>query len=143
MADYRKVLVAIDGSEESDRIIAKAVEMAESNKAELSAVMVFEPPLGSYTIELEMADFTEVLRQAQEELANDLRARMAVRGVPAERVHFLSGKPATEIKALVKSSGTDLLVIGSHGHNPVRAMLGSTANAVLHGIGCDVLTVRV
>jgi|SRR5690606_28669175 len=143
MADYRKVLVAIDGSEESDRIIAKAVEVAESNKAELSAVMVFEPPLGSYTIELEMADFTEVLRQAQEELANDLRARMAVRGVPAERVHFLSGKPATEIKALVKSSGTDLLVIGSHGHNPVRAMLGSTANAVLHGIGCDVLTVRV
>ena len=143
MAEYRKVLVAVDGSDESDKIIARAVAMAELNNAELSAVSVFEPPLGYYAIEMELADFTEVLRQAQEQLATDLRARMAARGVPAERVHFLSGRPATEIKALVKTTDTDLLVIGSHGHNPVRAMLGSTANAVLHGIGCDVLTVRV
>jgi universal stress protein A len=143
VTDYRKVLVAIDGSDESDKIVGRAAALAAANKAELSAVLVFQPMLGNYSFELNMADFEKVLKEHQEQVARQLRTKMAAYGVPAERVHFLNGRPATEIKALTKRSGTDLLVIGSHGHNPVRAVLGSTANAVLHGIDCDVLTVRV
>jgi universal stress protein A len=143
MTGYRNVLVAIDGSDESERILERAAAMAAVNKAELSAVMVFQPLVGSYSFELGMSDFEKVQKEYQEQVAIKLRAQLATYGVPAERVHFLSGRPATEIKSLTKSSGVDLLVIGSHGHNPVRAVLGSTANAVLHGIDCDVLTVRV
>lgn len=143
MADYKKVLVAIDGSDESGKIVARAAQVAAANHAELSAVMVFEPLLGSYSYELNMGDLEKVQKEQQARIAESVRSELAAQGVSSDRVHFLSGKPATEIKKLVASSGTDLLVIGSHGHNPVRAILGSTANAVLHGIGCDVLTVRV
>ena len=49
-----------------------------------------------------------------------------------------------EIKAQAKEFGADLIVIGSHGrHGLTGMMLGSTANGVLHGSPCDVLTVRV
>jgi len=70
--------------------------------------------------------------------------RKACPSLPAEAVHFLRGKPASEIKRLAESLHVDLLVIGSHGQGAVKAaVLGSTANAVLHGIHCDVYTVRV
>ncbi len=143
MSNYKKVLVAIDGSDESDTIVNKAVGIAAANNAELSAVLVFEPLLGSYSFELNMADFETVQKEHQARIADSIRASMVKQGIPASHVHFLAGKPATEIKKLVADSSVDLLVIGSHGHNPIRAVLGSTANAVLHGIGCDVLTVRV
>lgn len=143
MSLYKKVLVSVDGSDESDTIIKKAVEIAAVNNAELSAVLVFEPLLGSYSFELNMADFEMVQKQHQALVSDSAKKLMEKHGVAAASVHFRSGKPATEIKKLVAESDTDLLVIGSHGHNPIRAVLGSTANAVLHGINCDVLTVRV
>jgi len=41
-------------------------------------------------------------------------------------------------------AGADLIIIGSHARTGVkRLMLGSTANAVLHGAPCDVLVVRI
>ena len=145
MAGYKNVLVAVDGSEESDKIIDKAVAIASDNGADLNVVLVFEPLLGSYSFELNMADFEKVQKEHQAQVADKMKAAMAQRSpsVSEDKLHFLRGKPATEIKKLTESLKTDLLVIGSHGHNPVRAVLGSTANAVLHGIHCDVLTIRV
>jgi universal stress protein A len=35
------------------------------------------------------------------------------------------------------------IVIGTHGQKGLQLLLGSTANAVLHGAGCDVLSVRI
>ena len=37
----------------------------------------------------------------------------------------------------------DLIIVGSHGRHGVRLLLGSTANAILHGAKCDVLAVRI
>ena len=37
----------------------------------------------------------------------------------------------------------DLIVIGSHGRSGWKLLLGSTANKVLHGSHCDILTVHV
>jgi nucleotide-binding universal stress UspA family protein len=49
-----------------------------------------------------------------------------------------------EIKRLAAALKTDLVVIGSHGQGALSAtVLGSPANRVLHGIHCDVYTVRV
>jgi universal stress protein A len=145
MADYNKVLVAVDGSDESEKIIDKAVAVAADSNAEIDVVLVFEPLLGSYSFELNMADFEKVQKQHQTEISEKMKQMLAARTptIPGDRVHFLYGKPAKEIKKLAKELDTDLLVIGSHGHSPITAVLGSTANSVLHGIHCDVLTIRV
>jgi universal stress protein A len=142
MSNYKNILVAVDGSEESARILSRAREMAALSGAQLSAVMVFEPLLGHYSFELNMADYERLQKQHEEQSAERVRQMVGTQA-GTDAIHFLRGKPAAEIKQLVEKLGTDLLVIGSHGHNPVRAVLGSTANAVLHGIHCDVLTVRV
>ena len=57
--------------------------------------------------------------------------------------------PVTEIPQksvdiyMTRPSQCDLVVVGSHGYSGVKALLGSTANKVLHGAGCDVYTVRI
>lgn len=144
MSSYRNILVAVDGSEESVTILRRALQLVD-DEVTLNVVLVMETLPGNYVFELNMADFERLQIEHQERIAEKMRELMArtFPTIPASAVHFLRGKAATEIKRMAEDTGVDLVVIGSHGHNPVRAMLGSTANAVLHGIHCDVLTVRV
>jgi len=53
------------------------------------------------------------------------------------------GATKQEIVRIAATQGVDLIVIGSHGRHGIGRLLGSTANAVLHGAGCDVLAVRI
>jgi universal stress protein A len=53
------------------------------------------------------------------------------------------GTPKHEISRYVKEHKCDLVVLGSHGRHGISLLLGSTANAVLHDMPCDVLTVKI
>ena len=44
---------------------------------------------------------------------------------------------------LADKISADLIVIGTHGQSGLKLLLGSTANAVLHGVKVDVLAVKV
>jgi universal stress protein A len=78
------------------------------------------------------------------EITESVRERVARFGIPPERVAVLYGRPSAEIQAHAEKIGAELIVVGSHGrHGLSRVMLGSTANGVLHGAKCDVLTVRI
>ena len=146
MSHYRNILVAIDGSAESPKILSKAQNLVSGKDTILHVVLVYETLVGNYSYELNMGDFEKVQRDFQEQVANQTRVMLKA-GFPtiaAANVHFLRGKAADEIKRLATSLRADVVVIGSHGQGAVKAaVLGSTANSVLHGIQCDVYTVRV
>ena len=74
MSEYQHVLVAIDGSEESERIISKAWALA--NGARLSIVQVFDTLVGNYSYELNMGDFEKVQREFEESVAKSTRAML-------------------------------------------------------------------
>ena len=146
MSHYKNVLVAIDGSAESRKILSKAQSLIKGSEAVLHVVLVYQTLVGNYTYELNMGDFEKAQREFQEQIASETRAMLKAEfpAIVAGNVHFLRGKAAHEIKRLAKSLDADLVVIGSHGQGAVKAaVLGSTANSVLHGIHCDVYTVRV
>jgi universal stress protein A len=149
MSSYSKILVAIDLSEESGQVIARAGEMAEK-KAEVAIIHVVKPIEHVYggfgavglagdfsaqmaTLEQQAVEHAE---KRVDELAGDLN-------VPAERQHVCVGNASSEIHRIAKETDSDLVVIGSHGRHGLGLLLGSTANAVLHGATCDVLAVRV
>lgn len=145
MSDYKHVMIAIDGSAESARVLARGKALAGFG-TRVSVVQVFDTLVGNYSYELNMGDFALAQREFEEAVAKQTRELLKKEcpELPADAVHFLRGKPAAEIKRLSESLHADLLVIGSHGQGAVKAaVLGSTANAVLHGIHCDVYTVRV
>ena len=146
MATYQRILVAVDLSNESGQVLQKAQLIADPN-ADISVVYVQEPMDNVYVgIVPQSAAFSglgdleaqlgEELKQKLEELGEDF-------GVDPDHLHILNGSPAHEIHRFAKENDIQLVVIGTHGQKGLQLLLGSTANAVLHGAGCDVLSVRI
>lgn len=148
-ASYKTILVAIDASDEADQVLEAALAMAARGSSRIRVVTVV-PPVMSGVSGLDGASFSatwplqELEQAATREITDNVRERTARFGVPPGQVDVLVGRPATEIHDHARRIEADLIVIGSHGRHAVsRLMLGSTANGVVHGARCDVLTVRI
>ncbi len=63
--------------------------------------------------------------------------------VSKENVYVEIGPPKSKILEIAENIAADLIICGSHGRHGLSLLLGSTANAILHGAKCDVLTVRL
>ena len=146
MAGYRKLVVAVDLSNESAAIVKRSREVASDN-AEIHLVYVQEPIEAVYLGVVPYGPVFSGMDQVEDRLQSELRTRLetlaADHGIPAENAHFLVGSPAREIHQFAKENSADLVVLGTHGQKGVQLLLGSTANAVLHGAQCDVLAVRM
>lgn len=142
MSGYNNILVGLDLSEESTQVLDRAAQIAAQSNAQLSLAHIIEPLTFAYGGDIPM-DLSEVQEQLQNQAKEQLRRAATSLNIPAERQHVMLGQPATEIHRLAEEAGCDLIVIGSHGRHGLALLLGSTANGVLHGAGCDVLAVRV
>lgn len=140
MALYQQVLVAVDLTAESKKILDKAVQVG--NGAKLHLVHVIEPLAYAYGGDIPM-DLSEVQNQLQQQALQQLAQLAKPLGVPVDHQHVLIGQPTGEIHRLAEEKHADLIVVGSHGRQGLALLLGSTANGVLHGVKCDVLAVRV
>lgn len=148
-AKLRKILIALDATDEAEEVLEGAIALDPRGAAAIQVVTVI-PPLVVGISGLDGASFAASwpLRDMEEEIAQqttrNIRERVAAFGISPEQVVTRIGRPALEIKAQAKEFGADLIVIGTHGrHGLSGMMLGSTANGVLHGSPCDVLTVKV
>lgn len=142
MASYKRILVGLDLSEDSSQVLQKAADISAAFDSQLSLTHVIEPLTFAYGGDIPM-DLSEVQEQLQTQAKEQLRKAAAELNVPPERQHVVLGQPATEIHRLAEELDADLVIIGSHGRHGLALLLGSTANGVLHGAGCDVLAVRV
>lgn len=137
---YKHILFATDLTEDTDYLIEKVRQLRGLIGAKLSLVHVVEPLPGySYAylgIEDIEGQLIEEARQTIAKLAEKLNVNQAD--------CFVEVGP-TKIKILKKADDVhaDLIVCGSHGRHGLSLLLGSTANAILHGAKCDVLTVRL
>ncbi len=143
---YNNILVAVDLTEEADEVISAAAALAKEQGAKLSVVSVVKPLSRVYG-GLDMAPITSGAvafeKEALDQATKQLTELSSVYKVNAGDVHVALGHPPTEIRALAESLETDLIVIGTHGRHGLGLLLGSTANAVLHGVPCDVLAVKI
>jgi universal stress protein A len=142
MPDYRRIMLAVDLTEESVVIAQRAVRLSEAFGAELHVVHVIEPLSLAYGGDIPM-DLSTVQEQIHDQARSHLAEFAATLQIPAERQHLIFGRPESEIQRTAESVGADVIVVGSHGRHGLALLLGSTANGVLHGATCDVLAVRV
>ncbi len=143
---YGRILVAVDLTEEADEVLAAARSVADEQEGHLQSVTVVKPLTQAYG-GLDLAPVSggalafenEALRQARQQLVEI----SAEHGIDAGDVLVRLGSPAFEIRTLADEVQADLIVIGTHGKHGLGLLLGSTANAVLHGVPCDVLAVKI
>jgi len=142
MKNYKHVLGAVELIEANDaELIKRADFMAKEFKANVVLVHALEH-IGGYSsygmgvgFEIEKA-LTDIATTEMRKLGKHL-------GIPEDRqiikvgpAKFVLLEEAEELKA-------DLIIVGSHGRHGLQILLGSTANAVLHGAKCDVMAVRL
>ena len=143
---FKQVLVAVDLSEEAGEVLKAARCVAEEGDAKLTSVTVVKPFTLAYG-SLDLVPLTNGSIVFEEEAMK--RARLQLNEmcreyeIANEDANVRLGNPAFEIRALAEELEADLIVIGTHGKHGLGLLLGSTANAVLHGVGCDVLAVKI
>ena len=136
--DMKTLLVSIDFSPISQKVVDKAGELAAGLDAKIILFNVMEPvaayvPVGAAMdvitapIPVEPPDL-ELVREQLEKFAKPLRERplsiesLAVEGLPAEEILRKAGE-----------TGASMIVLGSHGHGAVYHLFsGSVVTAVLH-----------
>lgn len=145
MQTLEKILVAIDFSRLTDRVMKAALEMAEKFGAKLELVFVVEdmtpyswlsiPHISMDVLEDEMAQHAV---SKLEGLAED-----TIEDRFAYTTKVLRGVPAEQIVTEAESSGCGLIVMGTHGYRGLeKRLLGSVAEQVLKHAPCPVLVVN-
>ena len=142
MSQYRKILVAVDLSEDSAPVVQRAQAIAANNQAQLHLIHVIEPLSFAYGGDIPM-DFSGIQDEIHQQATQQLERFAQANSIDAEHQHIVLGKPEVEIHSAAEEVGADLIVVGSHGRYGLALLMGSTANGVLHGASCDVLAVRV
>ncbi len=145
MAKYAKVLLALDFHGDNAEIIEKGSEIAASNGATTYLIHVNEPLAIAYAADgMTWSDQVVSLEASLRKEAQTKMADVARRlDVDEDNCLIREGRPSTEIHKAVDELGIDLIVMGTHGQSGLQLLLGSTATSVLHGVTCDVLTVRI
>ncbi len=149
MSLYRHILIATDYSAAARQVAEKGFALAKGCAARVSLLHVVEyiPPF-NLSSDLVMPEFDleqEMLENARERM-HDLTKELAQRhdiDVETVQTWVELGSPKEEIVRIAAERSVDLIVMGSHGTHGLALLLGSTANAVLHHAGCDVLAVRI
>ena len=137
---YKRVLFATDFDEVGINAAHKAKKIADENGAVLFLVHVVEPiPAYAYP---GFAGFAEVEVSIREQAEKELNALAERLKVDAAHRLLEFGSTKNEVLRVAKEYKIDLIVTGSHGKHGLALLLGSTADAILHGAKCDMLIVR-
>jgi len=139
--DYRTVLVAIDCSEDSSRILARAAAVAGKD-ATLHLIHVIEPLALAYGADIPM-DISDLQTTLMERAHNSALSHAEHFAIPAERVHVELGSIEKTIQGKADQLAADLIVVGCHTRTGLALLLGSTARGLVPGAHCDVLAVKV
>ena len=142
-----KILLAIDDSEFSERVVKTVVEHVRPQGAKVQVLHVVNPILANLVrysayrfvvnikkLEQEMLKHAEVVKRAAETLR---KAKFDV-AVRVER-----GEPKKMILQAAAEWKADLIVVGSHGRSGMdQFLLGSVSEAVARYAPCSVEIVR-
>lgn len=140
---FRNILVAVDGSDHSQRALSEAVDLARSREAHLTLITVATPqslPLGAGPYMVALPTENELKREA-EAIAEQASASVPD-GVPVAIV-VREGPAGPAIVERIAAGEHDLVVLGSRGRGAIRSLfLGSVSHYVLHHSPIAVLIVR-
>jgi universal stress protein A len=142
MAGYRKLLVLLDLSDDSEQIVIAAQTQAACSNAAIVVLHVVEfvpvEPMGESlmpTVQIE----EELVKRSREKLS-ELAVRLRLTGAT---LRVEAGNTKTEILRVAEDEHADLIVVGSRERHGLAILVNFTEDTVLHAAHCDVLAVRL
>ncbi len=144
MKEIKKILVPVDFSENSQKILRTAAEFAGKFRARLAVVFVvqsFDDYSGFFVPHMPIAQFEEeMVASARERMKSFLAETLP--GVEASTA-ILSGDVVDEINRHAEQEDADLIIMGTHGYKGLEKILfGSVAERIVKTAPCPVLTIN-
>jgi nucleotide-binding universal stress UspA family protein len=148
---YKQIVVAIDGSELTPKVLEHAFALARFSKAAVEVVTTTEPsPLFMSGAELITVSTQELLAELEKVNAEQAKALLdsattaaRIAGVEVKVRHVRQRIPSEGILQVAEEDKADLIVMGSHGRRGLnRILLGSQASEVLSRSKIPVLIVK-
>ena len=158
-----KILVGVDGSQDSEKALDYALEIADKFSASILILNVFQPPpefgyqtnmFSQYpasgypqdTIgdQSNMSAFIKDLRKVHEAVLSKA-AKRAIKLKPMLKIftQLKEGNTPSQIIETAANGGFDLIVVGHMGESEIKEfLLGSTSERVAHQAKCAVLIVK-
>ncbi len=140
---YNKILIATDGSDNTEKAIRYGMELACIAGADVCAVYVLDSgAFASLPVDAAWENMYELLRTEGREALKIIEDMGEKSGVPVE-CSVLDGHPAHEIVNYAQENNIDLIVIGTLGKTGLdRILLGSVATAIIHRSTIPVMVIH-
>jgi universal stress protein A len=142
MSAYRRILAAIDLTEDSRAVAGRACELALPGNAEVRLLHVVEfvpiEPMSDSLVPVMQID-DQIMSRAQQQIQTLAREL----GLPADAASVEAGSAKIEILRHAREHNSDLIVLGCRERHGLSILIHRTEDSVLHGAPCDVLAVRV
>ena len=138
---FKNILLAVDGSEYSNKALGYAANMAETYRATLWLVHVF-----AHTSDmLGYDDFEKLYAKRKCAGQSILDAAMEILGESPFKIRaeLREGPEAESILNFAKNSQADIIVMGTRGMGTLKGLLlGSVSRKVIHYATCPVMVVH-
>jgi nucleotide-binding universal stress UspA family protein len=143
----KRVLIPVDFSGDSLNALAYARALVKPFKAEVVLVHVIEPIYYAAPADMYMTspNVATIIGEQQRVAAQQLKRIAADLEKKGHRVRTVlkTGSPAQVIIDTAQRTGTDLIIMATHGHTGLAHLfMGSVAEKVVRTAACPVLTVR-
>ena len=140
---FRRIGVALDALPSDTAMLAEAIDLARTHRAELVLIHVVDGVGGTWygaqTGDAESRSDEAYLLA----MADRLRQELQGQGVPAVEAALGYGDAASEIVNITRQKQIDLLVLGGHGHRGLLDLLhGATITGVRHDLKIPIVAVR-
>jgi nucleotide-binding universal stress UspA family protein len=136
---HGRIIVGVDGSEDSKQALRWAVAQAERTGQEVEAIAAWEVPVTILLLPTAVED--DYADRAATVLSETLHETIGDEPPVRVRARAAEGRAARVLTAA--ATADDTLVIGSHGRGKLPGMhLGSTASYCVHHAPCPVVVLR-
>jgi nucleotide-binding universal stress UspA family protein len=140
---FKNILVAVDGSENSDMAFEKAVELAKNSSSRLNVLHVAQSSMGRKT--MVSPQMNDTLMDIGRTIISSYKKKLEVdeKDLLKTKTLLKRGDAAQRIIETARAEKCDLVVIGSRGLGTFKQLLlGSVSQKVSNYTGCPVLIVR-
>ena len=137
---YKRILVAVDGSEVSLKAVDHAARIAKDEGGSLTALHVVASP----QFECALADYYEDARRSAKKWMKEVENVAAIHNLTIKTEILVGAYSILDaIIAYAENQSTDLIVSGTRGRTQsAKLLVGSVASGLVEYANCSVLIVR-
>jgi nucleotide-binding universal stress UspA family protein len=127
MINKTKILVGIDGSDQSKKALAEAITIAKCFSGSIRVLTVYR----------------RGMEKEAEDILSDAKQVLAKEKVEYTAFSILGSNPARALQNMAKQENFNLIVVGNRGLGSAASLLlGSVSRRVVTNAACNVLVVK-